>query len=138
MKLYLTKDVKKIGTKGQLITVSEGFGRNYLLAQGLASVQPVVVQTKKIAPTVSELELKRLRELTTPLRISAAASASGTLYQAISPETISAELRKQLHLRLRPADLTVAEPVKALGSFVCTVHDRGSIIATLSCEVIKL
>ena len=49
MKVILTQDVKKIGKKGETVTVSDGYGLNYLIPRGLA----------KLSTNATQQELKR-------------------------------------------------------------------------------
>jgi large subunit ribosomal protein L9 len=133
MKVYLTSDVKNVGHKGALVSVADGFGRNFLLARGLASLRPVAVAPRRQPAVLSGANRELLQQLT--LAVSAQANEHGTLYQGVTAETISRILKEQHQLKI-PADLIqLPSPIKSVGPFTITVVDHGRTIATVTGEV---
>ena len=56
MKVILKQDIKKVGKKGDIVDVSDGYGRNYLIARGLA-----VAETKKSLEILGEQKAEEAR-----------------------------------------------------------------------------
>lgn len=105
MKVLLCEDVKKIGYYGDIVEVSEGFARNYLLPQRLAVV-PSEQKLKAMAEEKAKRSEQRLRErkcleaAATAVNgaeavISSKANEQGVLFGSISPQQIVANLQGQ-------------------------------------------
>ena len=106
MKVILKQDVKGSGKKGQLIEVSDGYARNFLLARGLAmeaNAQNMNVLKAKEASAAhhaqvdrenAEAAAKALNDKT--VKIVAKAGTGGRLFGSVTSKDIAAELKKQL------------------------------------------
>jgi large subunit ribosomal protein L9 len=130
MKLLLRRDIPKVGLAGDVVEVTEGYARNYLLPQHLA-VLPTQANMKAIEDDKRRAEEERkqrrvqleaqaskMREV--EVTISAACNEEGHLYGSVGPREIAAALRDlghqveakqvQLHEPLRRID-TITVPV---------------------------
>lgn len=134
MKLYLTADVKKIGRKGELVSVADGYGRNFLLARGLASVTPVARTAAKQIQTLSTVDHERLKQLTT-LQLKVPANEQGTLYQAITATAVREAIRQAIRVTLPPEMIKLSQPIKKLGQHPVSVIEKDAVLATIICEV---
>jgi large subunit ribosomal protein L9 len=110
MKLILLKDVKGQGKKGQVVNVSDGYARNFLLPRGLAEEatdsnmhilnrQNEAERKKKLAET--EAAQKTAEELRNKeIKIFAKAGDGGRLFGAITSKDIAVELKKQYKVEI--------------------------------------
>ena len=127
MKVILQQDVRGQGKKGQLVEVSDGYARNFLLPKKLAvaataeNVNTMKQQEKarkaQEAAEKAEAEAlaKRLEELM--VKIPAKAGEGGRLFGAVTAKEISDALSAQHGLNIAKAKLVLEEPIKACGSY---------------------
>ena len=127
MKVILQQDVRGQGKKGQLVEVSDGYARNFLLPKKLAvaataeNVNTMKQQEKarkaQEAAEKAEAEAlaKRLEELM--VKIPAKAGEGGRRFGAVTAKEISDALSAQHGLNIAKAKLVLDEPIKACGSY---------------------
>ena len=127
MKVILTQDVKSQGKKGQLVDVSDGYARNFLLPKKLAVIataenlntmkQQEKARKAQEAAEKAEAEAtaKKLKDMT--VKIAAKAGQGGRLFGSITSKEISEELKKQYGLDVNKSKLVLPEPLKAFGSY---------------------
>ena len=127
MKVILLQDVKGQGKKGQLINVSDGYGRNFLLAKKLAVLAtPENINTMKqqekakkaqeaAEKAEAEATAKKLESLTT--KIVAKAGEGGRLFGAVTAKEVSEALAAQHGITIAKAKLVLEEPIKACGGY---------------------
>lgn len=127
MKLILTQDVKGQGKKDQIIEVSDGYARNFLLPKGLAiqadakSVSDVKNREASKAHKI-ETEKAAARELAKKLEevsvtIVAQAGADGRLYGSVTAKEIGEELQKQHKITVDRRKITLDSPIKSFGTY---------------------
>lgn len=124
MKVLLLKDVYKLGRAGEVKRVADGYGRNYLLPQGLAvmATPGAMKQADRIRKT-AELERARLNEelssvaevlqdltLAFPMK----AGETGKLYGSVTTTMIADEIQAETEIEVDKRDID-AEPIKTLG-----------------------
>ncbi|MEL7598414.1 MAG: 50S ribosomal protein L9 [Clostridiaceae bacterium] len=126
MKLILLKDVKGQGKKGQVVNVSDGYARNFLLPRGLAEEatdsnmhilnrQNEAERKKKLAET--EAAQKTAEELRNKeIKIFAKAGDGGRLFGAITSKDIAVELKKQYKVEIDKKKI-VSDTIKQLGTY---------------------
>lgn len=127
MKVILQQDVKSQGKSGQLITVSDGYARNFLLPRKLAvEATPDNINTIKIK---ERARLKKLeedkaeaREIATKLdscivRITAKAGSAGKLFGAVTSKEISDTLNSQNGIAIEKNKIVLDEHIKTFGSY---------------------
>ena len=100
MKVILKADVKGKGKKGELIEVSEGYGRNFLMPRGLA--EPA---------TADNLNVKKA----SPVKVPAKGGTGGRLFGAVTSKEIAEELNKQYGLNVPKQKIVLEEPIKTFG-----------------------
>jgi len=127
MKVILQQDVKGHGKKGQMVEVSDGYGRNYLLPRKLAveataeNVNTMKMQDK--AKKAREAEEKAQAQATAEklqscqVKIRAKAGQGGRLFGSITSKEISEELKKQFQLDINKSKIVQADPIKSFGSY---------------------
>ena len=127
MKVILQQDVKGQGKKGQMIEVSEGYARNFLLPRKLAvpattdAINTMKLQEK--ARLAEEARLKALAQETAEklkgcvVKLQAKAGAGGKLFGAITSKEIAEGLKEQYGLDVARQKIVQEEPIKSFGEY---------------------
>ena len=127
MKVILTQDVKSQGKKGQLVEVSDGYARNFLLPKKLAVIataenlntmkQQEKARKAQEAAEKAEAEAtaKKLKDLT--VKIAAKAGEGGRLFGAVTAKEVSEALSQQHGVNIAKTKLVLDEPIKACGGY---------------------
>ena len=127
MKVILQQDVKGQGKKGQLVEVSEGYARNFLLPRKLAIEATTdainTLNLKEKARKAEEARLKAEAEAIAgklkdcPVKLTAKAGNGGKLFGSVTTKEISEALKAQYKIDIPKAKLTLDEPIKTFGTF---------------------
>ena len=127
MKVILQQDVKGQGKKGQMVEVSDGYGRNYLLPRKLAveataeNINTMKMQDKAKAARAAEEKAQALeaaeRLKGCQVKIKAKAGQGGRLFGSITSREISDELKAQHGIDVNKSKIVLSEPIKSFGSF---------------------
>ena len=127
MKVILQQDVKGQGKKGQLVEVSDGYARNFLLAKKLAVLAtPENINTmkqqekaKKAQEAAEKAEAqataKKLESIT--VKVAAKAGEGGRLFGAVTAKEVAEALSAQHGITINKAKLVLEEPIKACGGY---------------------
>jgi large subunit ribosomal protein L9 len=126
MKVILKKEVPRLGLKGEVKEVSDGYARNFLIPHGLAEIlskhslhmvkaqqNKQVRQKKKQVVRKSKLATKLKGKIIT---ISTKTDETGTLYSGLNQKAIAEELVKQKY-DIDPSDIDLKEPIKKIGEY---------------------
>lgn len=127
MKVILQQDVKGQGKKGQLVEVSDGYARNFLLPKKLAveatadNINTMKIKEKARLEQI-EKEKQAARETAQKLKgctvkIAAKAGEGGKLFGSVTAKEISEELKKQHGITIEKNRLVMADNIKAYGTF---------------------
>ena len=145
MKVILQQDVKGQGKKGQMIEVSEGYGRNFLLPRKLAIPATAdavnTMNLKEKARKAEEARQKaeaeataeKLKECT--VKLTAKAGSGGRLFGAVTTKEISEGLQKQYDIAIPKQKLVLDEPIKAFGGYQVKAKLGFEITATVKVSV---
>ncbi|MET0017642.1 50S ribosomal protein L9 [Oscillibacter sp.] len=127
MKVILLQDVKGQGKKGQMVEVSEGYARNFLLPRKLAAAATAdainTMNLKEKARRAEEQRQKAEAEATVEklkecmVKITAKAGSGGRLFGAVTTKEISEGLMKQYNVEIPKQKLVLEDPIKAFGSY---------------------
>jgi len=147
MELILKNDVPNLGFKDDLVSVKNGYGRNYLIPQGLAilatpSSKKVLAENikqrefkeKKIVDEANKL-VKKLTKL--ELKIGAKYGTGGKLFGSISSSDLNSELSNLGYDFDKKIIKIMGGSVKRLGTYVATLRLHRNVVHELSFEVIK-
>lgn len=127
MKVILQQDVKGQGKKGQLLEVSEGYARNFLLPRKLAiPATPDAINTMNLKEKARKAEearqkaeaqetAEKLKEC--QVRLRAKAGNGGRLFGAVTTKEISEALSEQYQIDIPKQKLVLDEPIKSFGAF---------------------
>ena len=127
MKVILQQDVKGQGKKGQLVEVSEGYARNFLLPRKLAIPATTdainTMNLKEKARKAEEARQKAEAEATAEklkecqVKLTAKAGNGGKLFGAVTTKEISEGLQKQYGLSIPKQKLVLDDPIKSFGTY---------------------
>jgi len=128
MKVILQQDVKGKGKKGELVNVSDGYARNFLIPKKLAVVatpenMTVMKQQEKARQKKMEADKAKANEISTKLgdvlvKINARSGGDGgKLFGSITSKEIAEELQKQHGIEIEKNKIIQEEPIKSFGSY---------------------
>lgn len=143
MKVILLQDVAKVGKKGEIKTVADGYGRNYLIARGLA-VQASATANKVLEKQNEQkaiedennrqkaLELKKvLEEKTLEFKVKA---SDGRVSGSVSTKQIEDELKKQ-GIIIDKRKIKDNEPLNELGSYKIKIELYKDVIGIINVKL---
>ena len=147
MKVILLQDVKSQGKKGDIINVSDGYARNFLLTKGLgveatqknlndvklkkANEERIAAEELANAKKVSE-ELKSV-EVTVRIK----AGADGKTFGSVSSKEIAEAVKEKSGLELDKKKIVLKDPIKALGNYKIQVKLHPEVIGEFTLTVDK-
>lgn len=146
MKVILQQDVRGKGKKGQLVEVSDGYARNFLLPKKLALVatadnintmklQEKARREREAAEREEALALAgKLKNAT--VKVGAKSGAGGKLFGSVTTREISTAIKEQLGYDIAKTKL-VCEPIKAFGTYEVKCKLGYEISGTVKVEVVE-
>ena len=145
MKVILLQDVKGKGKKGQMIEVSDGYARNFMLPKKLAieatadaintmrmndkATQERIAKEKAEALALS----KQLREMT--LVVTAKGGGAGRLFGSVTNQEIADALEKKSGIKLDKRKIVISDPIKAVGTYTVNCKLGNEITAPLTVKI---
>ncbi len=147
MKVILQQDVKGQGKKGQLVEVSDGYGRNFLLPRKLAveataeNLNTMKMQDRakqaRLAEEKAQAQATAERLRGCQVKIRAKAGQGGRLFGSITSREISDELKAQHGIEVNKSKIVLADPIKSFGSFEVKCKLGSEIGGTINLLVIE-
>ena len=145
MKVVLTQDVKGQGKKGQVITVSDGYARNFLLPKGLATEANAAAMNEikskeeakqyKIATEKAAAEdlAKKLSEIN--LEIKVGKGTDGRFYGSVTSKEIAEKLQETYKLTVDKRKIQLDRPIKEYGTTQLDVKLYPEVVGKLKVTV---
>lgn len=145
MKVILTQDIKGQGKKGQLVEVSDGYARNFLMPRGLAQEatkenlnvmhgkQEAEAYKKQMALDDAKELAKKLGELT--VEIKANSGENGKLFGSVTSKEIVEELLGAHHIKIDKKKLVLPDGIKTLGTTEVEIKLHPGVSARLKVSV---
>jgi len=145
MKVILLQDVKGKGKKGQMLEVSDGYARNFMLPKKLAiEATPDAINTMKMNDKATQeriarekaaaLEIsKKLRELT--LVVKAKGGGAGKLFGAVTNDAIANALKANAGIELDKRKIVISDPIKNVGTYTVQCKLGYEITAPLTVKI---
>lgn len=127
MQVILIKDVNNLGGVNELVTVKDGYGRNFLIPHGMAveANSSNLAKLKERQKQLDKKEAKLLAEINevksalqaSPLRIGAKTGTSGKIFGSVTSVQIARAIRDQRNYEIDRRKITIADDVKELGTY---------------------
>ncbi|HDK26368.1 MAG TPA: 50S ribosomal protein L9 [Candidatus Atribacteria bacterium] len=146
MKIILKQDIKKVGKIGDVVEVSDGFARNFLIPQGKAISytkgnfkQLEYLKKKEIDKKEKELnEAKDLAEKlkNVSLEIKVKAGEKAKLFGSVTSKDISEILSSEYNIELDRKKIDLKEPLKKLGVYDIPVNLHKNVISQIKINLI--
>ena len=146
MKVILSDDVEKLGHKGDVVTVADGYARNYLIPKGFAMLaskgalkQAELMQKARAERAEKEKEEAAARVATlaaSPVYISARAGEEGRLFGSVTKADIARAIEDQLEQAVDRHTIRLDEPIRSLGTHSVEIHLHEEVNALVTVEVI--
>ena len=145
MKVILLQDVKGKGKKGQMLEVSDGYARNFMLPKKLAmEATPDAINTMRMNDKAAAEKAARERaeamDLSRKLRelivtVTAKGGGNGRLFGAVTTQEIAAALEKQSGIKLDKRKIVLNENIKNVGTYTATCKLGYEITAPLTVKI---
>jgi large subunit ribosomal protein L9 len=146
MKVLLRSDVKGIGRRGDVVNVSSGHARNFLLPNDLAIVansgtiaQAEVMRKSREQQIAADRESARLVAAslsTTVIKIAAKAGNEGRLFGSINAVEIAKAVLDQTGVTIDRKNIQVETPLRQLGEHSVSAEIFTDVVATLKLEIV--
>ena len=145
MKVILLADVKGKGKKGQMIEVSDGYARNFMLPKKLAiEATPDAINTMRMNDKATQERIarekaeameisKKLRAMT--LVVTAKGGGAGRLFGSVTNQEIADALAKNAGIKLDKRKIVISDPIKAVGTYTVQCKLGYEINAPLTVKI---
>lgn len=145
MKVILQQEVKKLGKKGDIIEVSEGYARNYLLPQKLAipatnsnvntAQQQKEAEQRKVQRALDEAKVMASQLSKVEVTLSVKTGEGGRMFGSVTAKDIADALAAQRGLDLDKRKIDLKEAIKNPGTFPVTIKIHPEVTAQIQVHV---
>lgn len=145
MKVILLQDVKKVGKKGEKVTVSDGYGANFLIPRGLAVLETIhsnnVLAKQQEEARIAEENAKKLaQEVSLKLKdicleFVASSGKDGRMFGSISPKQIEQELLSKHNIQIDKRKFINKDPVNIFGYSTLKIELHKGIVGEIRVHV---
>lgn len=132
MDVILLQDVVSVGSKGEVVSVSDGYARNYLMPRHLAEMATPgrvaeVRRRYEAEETKTARDAERADELSellakTVLTIEAQAGEDGRLFGSVTAADIAGEIERSRQVKIDKKKIMLAEPIKETGDYMVEIE----------------
>ncbi len=145
MKVILLQDVKGKGKKGQMLEVSDGYARNFMLPRKIAiEATPDAINTMRMNDKATQERIARekaealdisnkLREMT--LTVTAKGGGAGRLFGSVTNQEIADALEKNSGIKLDKRKIVINDTIKSVGTYTVTCKLGYEINAPLTVKI---
>jgi large subunit ribosomal protein L9 len=145
MKIILQKEVDKLGTPGDVVTVADGYARNFLMPRGLAipaskgAVRHAEslkrAHREKEAKSRTEAEALAERFAQAKVTVTQRAGEEGKLFGSITAQDLAEEIERQVGEPVDRRAIHLDEPIRSIGSHEVQIRLHPDVTATVTVEV---
>lgn len=147
MKVILLADVKKLGQKGQVVEVAEGYARNYLIPKGLAkqategSLKELKVVKEREAARQQE-QLEQARETAARLEgkvvtIISKSGDKGRLFGSVTNKEVAEAIGEQYQVAIDRRKIELKEAIKTIGEYEIKAKLHPKVAAKMIVRVVS-
>jgi large subunit ribosomal protein L9 len=146
MEVILKEDVPKLGSRGEVVRVSEGYGRNYLLPRKLAieasaANKAVIEQMKasavrRLAKEKTDAELLAKQFDGVGLQFTRRAGENGQLFGSVTSADVAHQLEHR-GFKVERRKIHLDEPLKTLGEFTVHIKLHRDVTTTVKVTIVK-
>ena len=147
MDIILLKDIDKVGGKHEIVKVKDGYGRNYLIPQGLAVVANagnrrmledlIRQEEQKESKRVDEYKDIAAKLNGVTLKIGAKAGTSGKIFGSVTNVQLVNALKDQVGIEVERRKIIIEEEVKSLGSYTAKLNLHKDVQSSVAFEIIE-
>ena len=140
MKVILNQDVKNLGKKGELVNVSDGYAKNYLVPRKIASFADAAAMnelrnreaSKAYQLAQEKANAEKAAELLNgkTVKVSAKAGANGKLFGSVTSKEISEKIKETYDIDIDRKKI-ISDDIRNYGTYECTLKIYSGISATL-------
>ena len=145
MKVILQQDVKNVGKKGDIVEVSEGYGRNFLLPKKIAIIANAANENvakakagsaaRKKAQDTDEAKLMAAQLAKVTVTIPVKLGSNGRLFGSVTGKDISEALKKQFSIEVDKRKISLKTEVTGTGSYEAVIKVHPEITSTIKVEI---
>lgn len=146
MQIILLEDVKTLGKKGDIVNVSDGYARNFILPKKLGveanskNKNDLKLQKANVEKVAKE-QLEAAKELaglleTKEVTLKIKSGEGGKAFGSVSSKEIAQATKEQCGLELDKKKIQLPEPIKALGAYEVSVKLHPKVTGTLKVKVV--
>lgn len=146
MDLILLQDVEKVGDKHEIVTVKDGYGRNYLIPQGYAIIanranRARLAEMRRREEAVESRRLSEYREIAAKmegqtLKIGAKAGASGRIFGSVTNVQLANALKEQLEVDIDRRKVILPDEIKEVGTYTAKLNLHKEVQPEVKFEVV--
>lgn len=147
MDIILLQDIEHLGDKHEVVTVKDGYGRNYLIPQRLALVanKSNMGRLDELKRQESAREEQRLDEYKaiaeklegTTIKIGAKSGTSEKIFGSVTNVQLAAAMKEQLEVEVDRKKIEIQDEVKTLGTYTANVNLHPEVQAKVQFEVVS-
>ncbi|NRB52977.1 MAG: 50S ribosomal protein L9 [Saprospiraceae bacterium] len=146
MDIILLQDIDKVGDKHTIVTVKDGYGRNYLIPQGMAIIandtnRRRLNELMRIEEAQEAKKLSVYQDIAAKigdqvLKIGAKAGTSGKIFGSVTNVQLAMALNEQFDVEVDRRKIVISEEVKELGTYKAVLNLHKEVQPEISFEVI--
>ena len=146
MEVILLRDIDKVGGKHEVVSVKDGYGRNYLIPQKLAIIANTT-NRKRLADLVRQEDTRQAKMVghyqeiaeklkDQKLKIGAKAGTSGKIFGSVTNVQIIAALKDQYDVEVERRKVELPEEVKNIGEYKAILNLHKEVTVEMDFEVV--
>jgi large subunit ribosomal protein L9 len=146
MQIVLRSDMDKVGRRGDIVEVSDGYARNFLIPRGHAilATEGITRQANAMRSARDRSEAKNREAAQSvadgiagkSLRLEARAGEEGKLFGSVTTADISSALKSQVDVELDRKHIELGQPIRSLGSYKAILKLHADVHVNIDVEVV--
>ena len=146
MEIILLKDVEHVGYKHDVVTVKNGYGRNYLIPQGMAVIANKT-NTEKLDKIIAEIDAKETAKLEDykalaeklkgkTLKVGVKAGTSGKIFGSVTNLQIANAITEQFETEIERKKIILGDNIKEIGTYPVTIQLHKEVATEIEIELV--